>query len=364
MNSFQQWFEPLRNLLITPSLLLRNAGTFPTTKPFSIPEPTASTCKFALPSLPLLSSCANFATDAAPQTRVMMSRYALAPLTFSAKVAARAPNDYLALVKLLFIADIVGQPGRKAVREMLPKLRRQHGLDLVIANGENAAGGSGITVKTAEEIFAAGVDIMTSGDHLWDQKEVSELLANERRFIRPSNYPPGTPGQGSVVLERPALSPIAVLNLQGRTFMPPLDNPFPCALAEVQRLRSQARIIFVDFHAEATSEKVALARMLDGKVSAVVGTHTHVQTADEQIFPGGTAYLSDGGFTGPHESVIGREIEPIIQRFMTNMPQRFEVAKRRILLQGAVIDIDDVTGNAISITRISEPLAEDFPSQS
>jgi len=258
-------------------------------------------------------------------------------------------------VKVLFIADIVGQPGRQAVKELIPKLRRQHGINLVVANGENSAGGSGITVNTAQEIFSSGVDIMTSGDHLWDQKEVVDLLANERRFVRPLNYPPGTPGQGSTIFQAENQPPVAVINLQGRTFMPPLDNPFHCVLAEIERLRKTTKLIFVDFHAEATSEKVALARMLDGRVSAVIGTHTHVQTADEQIFPGGTAFLCDAGFTGPHESVIGREIEPIIKRFMTNQPQKFEVARGRVLLQGALLEIDDASGKALKIQRISEP---------
>lgn len=261
-------------------------------------------------------------------------------------------------MRVLFIADIVGQPGRRAVQRILPALREHYETDCVIANGENAAGGSGITPNTAAEIFSAGVDVITCGDHLWDQKDVMELLAKEPRFIRPLNYPPGTPGQGSVVVRKPGRKPLAVLNLQGRTFMPPLDSPFPCADAEVRRLREETPLIFLDFHAEATSEKVALARMLDGRVSAVIGTHTHVQTADEQIFPGGTAFLCDGGFTGPHESVIGREIEPIIRRFLTNMPQRFEVASERVLLQGALLEIDDESGRARSIRRVSEPLAE------
>jgi metallophosphoesterase (TIGR00282 family) len=262
-------------------------------------------------------------------------------------------------VKILFIGDIVGQPGRQAVKALLPRLREQHGLDVVIANGENSAGGNGITLRTAQEIFAAGVDVITSGDHLWDQKEVLELMASEKRFVRPINYPPGTPGQGSTVVE--VRSPqgairIAVVNAQGRTFMPALENPFLVVPPEVDRLRQQTSIIFVDFHAEATSEKIAFARMLDGRVSAVVGTHTHVQTADEQIFPGGTAYLSDAGFTGPHESVLGREIEPVIKRFVTNMPQRFEVASARVLLHGAVVEIDESTGKALGIWRVSEKL--------
>lgn len=272
------------------------------------------------------------------------------------KTCPDSPWQYCEAVKILFIADIVGQPGRRAVKELIPNLRRAHGINLVIANGENAAGGSGITPKTAAEIFAAGVDIMTSGDHLWDQKEVFELLANEKRFLRPLNYPPHTPGQGSVVFQADSFPPVGVLNLQGRTFMATLENPFHAALAEIEKLRRSTKIIFVDFHAEATSEKIAMARMLDGKISALIGTHTHVQTADEQIFPGGTAFLCDAGFTGPHESVIGREIEPIIKRFLTNQPQKFEVAANRVMLQGAIVEIDDNTGRATKIERVSEQL--------
>ena len=251
----------------------------------------------------------------------------------------------------------MGQPGRRAVHELVPRLRREHGLHFVIANGENSAGGSGITPRTADEIFSAGVDIITSGDHLWDQKEVVELLHHETRFLRPLNYPAGTPGQGSRVIANGSLPPVAVLNLQGRTFMPDLDNPFQAARVEVARLRQQTRIIFVDFHAEATSEKIALARMLDGQVSAVVGTHTHVQTGDEQIFPGGTAYLTDAGFTGPQESVLGREIAPVVQRFLSNMPQRFEVAKERVQLNGVEVEIDDASGKAVAIRRVREDWA-------
>ena len=261
---------------------------------------------------------------------------------------------YGGFVKILFIGDIVGEPGRRAVRTLVPKLRDRHHLDVVIANGENSAGGSGITPATAREIFDSGVDVITSGDHLWDQKEVLELLENEPRFVRPSNYPRGTAGQGSALLHLPNKPPVAVLNLQGRTFMPPLENPFTVAAAEVARLRQAARIIVVDMHAEATSEKIALARMLDGQVTAVFGTHTHVQTADERIFPGGTAFLCDAGFTGPQESVLGREIEPIIKRFMTNTPQRFGVAKERVMLQGAIVDVDDSSGSATCICRVQE----------
>jgi len=257
-------------------------------------------------------------------------------------------------VNVLFIGDIVGEPGRRAVKELVPKLRREHQLDIVIANGENSAGGAGITPNTARDIFDAGVDVITTGDHLFDQREVMTLLQNEPRFLRPLNYPSGTLGRGSAVFRFEKLPPIAVMNLQGRSFMQAMENPFTVGRAEVERLRQQTHLIFIDMHAEATSEKIAIARMLDGQVSAVVGTHTHVQTADEQIFPGGTAFLCDAGFTGPHESVLGREIQPIIQRFTTNMPQKFGVASERVLLQGALIDIDPNTGRAVSIKRVSE----------
>jgi metallophosphoesterase (TIGR00282 family) len=264
-------------------------------------------------------------------------------------------------VRILFLGDIVGHPGRRAVTELVPRLRRRHDLDLVIANGENSAGGSGLTMKTAAEILDAGVDIITTGDHVWDQKEVLGLLQHDKRVLRPINYPPHTVGNGSTIFQADGRPPVAVVNVQGRTFMPDLENPFLCMQAEVRRLREITNLIFVDVHAEATSEKIALARFLDGQVSAVVGTHTHVQTADEQIFPGGTAFLCDAGFTGPHESVIGREIEPIIKRFMTNLPQRFSVATGRVLLQGALIVLDSHTGRAISIERVSLPASVPEP---
>ena len=260
-------------------------------------------------------------------------------------------------MKLLFIGDIVGKPGRQAVRGLVPKLRDRHGLDLVIANGENAVGGSGINREKAVEIFDAGVDIMTCGDHLWDQREVIELLDSEPRFVRPANYPPGTPGQGSTLFEHAGLPTVGIINAQGRTFMRgEMENPFRVVAEEVKKLAPLAPVIFLDFHAEATSEKIAMGRMLDGDVSAVVGTHTHVQTADEIIFHGGTAFLCDAGFTGPHDSVIGRDWEPVVTRFLTSQPQRFPVSKGRILLQGVMIEVDGATGKATSIERVSEAL--------
>ena len=261
-------------------------------------------------------------------------------------------------MKLLFIGDIVGKPGRKAVRYFLPRLRETLGLDFIVANGENSAGGSGITPATASEIFEAGVDVITCGDHLWDQREVVSLLNNEPRFVRPENYPEGTPGQGFCVQQIGGLPPIGVLNLQGQTFMKPIENPFYAADAAVDELREQTPIILVDMHAETTSEKIAMGRFLDGRVSAIIGTHTHVQTADEHIFPGGTAFLCDAGCTGPQESILGREIEPIIQRFLTYQPQRFAVASKRVTLNGAVIDIDELSGKATSIERVSELLPD------
>jgi len=267
-------------------------------------------------------------------------------------------------VKILFIGDIVGEPGRKAVDVLLPKLRDQNAIDFVIANGENSAGGNGITPSIAGELFSAGVDAITTGDHLWDQKTVSELLYSEPRFLRPLNYPATVPGRGANVFEvqspkSKAQSPllIGVMNVQGRVFMPPMENPFTTAEAEVNRLRERTKIIFVDFHGEATSEKIAFGRFLDGRVSAVVGTHTHVQTADEEILPNGTAYLSDAGFTGPHDGCLGREIEPVLKKFLTGMPQRFDVARNKIILHGALIRIDDATGKAVSIQRIAETLS-------
>jgi len=259
-------------------------------------------------------------------------------------------------MRVLFIGDIVGEPGRRAITTLVPMLRERHAVEVVIANGENSAGGAGITPKTAAEIFSGGVDVITTGDHIWDQKEIIPFLEGEPRLLRPLNYPPGTIGRGSRIFQPENQPPFAVVNLQGRVFMPPVENPFLVIQPEVARLHEQTKIIIVDMHAEATSEKIALARMLDGNVSAVFGTHTHVQTADEQIFPGGTAFLSDVGFTGPHESVLGRQIGPVVQRFLTSMPQKFGVAQERIFLQGVVVEIDASSGRAVKVERISEPL--------
>src|ERR1700736_1139288 len=262
-----------------------------------------------------------------------------------------------AMLRLLFLGDIIGEPGRKAVIEMVPRLRQWWGIDFIIVNGENAAAGRGITGRITIDLLRAGIAVITTGDHVWDQKEVNSFIETEPRLLRPINYPVGTPGKGSIVLET-AKGKVGVINVQGRTFMQPsLENPFRSIEEEVSRMRAETHLIFVDVHAETTSEKIALGRFLDGKVSVVAGTHTHVQTADEQIFPGGTAFICDAGMCGPDESVLGREILPIIQRFMTSMPANFPVAKGGVTIHGILVDIDTVTGHAKSIRRVAEPHA-------
>ena len=258
------------------------------------------------------------------------------------------------MLRLLFLGDIIGEPGRKAVIEMLPALKSSWGLDFVVANGENVAAGRGITPKLAIDLLRCGVAVITTGDHVWDQKDVVGFIETEPRLLRPINYPEGTPGGGSIVLET-AKGKVGVINVQGRTFMlPALENPFRRVWAEVEQIRTQTPVIFVDVHAETTSEKIALGRFLDGKVSAVAGTHTHVQTADEQIFPGGTAFICDVGMCGPTESVLGREIQPIIQRFCSSMPINFPVARGEVKLHGLMVDIDEESGRAIMVRRIAE----------
>lgn len=250
----------------------------------------------------------------------------------------------------------MGEPGRKAVISRLRAIREEENVDFIIANGENAAAGRGITPKIAIDLMRAGVAVITSGDHIWDQQEIVEFLEIEPRMLRPINYPEGTVGFGSIVLET-SKGKVGVINAQGRSFMqPPLENPFLAVEAEARRIREEegTKVIFLDFHAETTSEKIAMGRSVDGLVSAVVGTHTHVQTADEQIFPAGTAFLCDAGMCGPLESVLGREVEPIIERFKTSTPRRFPVAKGSVGIRGVVVDVDETTGKALGIRRFSE----------
>jgi len=258
------------------------------------------------------------------------------------------------MLKILFLGDVIGEPGRRAVIDTIPKFKEERGVDFVIVNGENSANGRGITPRIAIDLLRAGAAVITSGDHIWDQKDIVPYMDIEPRLLRPLNYPDGTPGGGSIVLETPK-GKIAVINVQGRTFMqPPLDNPFLAMDKEVARLRQETPVIFVDCHAETTSEKIAMGRFLDGRVSAVVGTHTHTQTADEQVFPGGTAFLCDAGMCGPEESCLGREIQPIVQRFLTGRPVVFPVARGPVKLHGALIDIDEQSGRALHIERVSE----------
>jgi metallophosphoesterase (TIGR00282 family) len=258
-------------------------------------------------------------------------------------------------MRILFIGDVVGQPGRRAVATLVPKLRQEREIDFVIANGENSAHGAGLTASTVDALLSSGVEIITSGDHTWDQKEIYTIIDSEPRLVRPLNFPPSAPGRGSTVVEREGKASVGVINLIGRVFMPNNDCPFRAAEAEVARLKKQTNVIIVDLHAEATSEKIAMGRFLDGKVSAVIGTHTHVATADEQILPKGTAYISDVGMCGPHDSVLGRDVEAVLKRFLTQMPHKMEVAEGDVALCGVIIDVDENSGRARSIERIRVP---------
>ncbi len=256
---------------------------------------------------------------------------------------------------MLFLGDIVGEPGRNAVIARLPDLKEQHGLDFVVVNGENAAGGRGITGKITIDLLRAGVSVVTTRDHVWDQKDILTFIETEPRLLRPLNYPPGAPGSGWIVLET-AKGKIGVINVQCRTFMQPiLENPFRAMEEAVARVREETVNIIVDVHGETTSEKIAMGRFLDGKVSVVIGTHTHVQTADEQILPGGTAFLCDAGMCGPVNSILGRTVEPIMNRFVSNMPASFPVAAGEVRLHGALVEIDEKSGRALRIQRVDEP---------
>jgi 2',3'-cyclic-nucleotide 2'-phosphodiesterase len=257
------------------------------------------------------------------------------------------------LVRILFIGDIVGRPGRELVRHGLPAIVEHHAIDVVIANAENAAAGFGITREIGDQLLDWGVDVMTSGNHIWDKKEALAYIGAEPRLLRPANYPDGVPGTGRYLARTKNGESVGVINVMGRVFMLNIDDPFAVVLREIEALRSRTRTIFVDFHAEATSEKIAMGWHLDGRVTAVVGTHTHVQTADERILPKGTAYLTDVGMTGPHDSVIGVEIEPALGRFLNALPARFETATANPRLHAVIVETDVVSGLATDIERLS-----------
>ena len=257
-------------------------------------------------------------------------------------------------VTLLFIGDIVGKPGRTITRLALPRLVARHGVDLAIANVENAAGGNGITRDIAETLLDNGVQVMTTGNHVWDKKEALEYIENQPRLLRPGNYPAGVPGRGHYSARTRGGIAVGVVNVMGRIFMNPLDNPFQVVRQQIAAVRAEdgARIVFVDFHAEATSEKKAMGWHLDGEVTAVAGTHTHVQTADERILPNGTAYITDVGMTGPHDSIIGVDLRPALKRFLDGMPAKFDTATRNPRINAIVVNADPATGRARTIERV------------
>jgi metallophosphoesterase (TIGR00282 family) len=256
-------------------------------------------------------------------------------------------------MNILFIGDIVGRPGRELIRKGLRPLIDHHGVDLTIANAENAAAGFGVTKDIGDSLLEWGVDVMTSGNHIWDKKEVFGYIDTEPRLLRPANYPAGVPGRGSYLAHTGDGRAVGVVNVMGRVFMLQIDDPFAVVLKEIEALRPKTRVIVVDFHAEATSEKIAMGWHLDGKATLVVGTHTHVQTADERILPNGTAYMTDAGMTGPHDGIIGMERDPSLARFLSGMPTKFEPATANPRLNGVLVSVDDKTGRAISVARLS-----------
>ncbi|HEY6327972.1 MAG TPA: TIGR00282 family metallophosphoesterase, partial [Blastocatellia bacterium] len=255
-------------------------------------------------------------------------------------------------MKAIIIGDVVGKPGRRALTHNVRELKRSYEAEFVIANAENAAAGAGIIPRIGDEILHSEVDVMTSGNHIYDKKEVIPYIEGQPRLLRPLNYPADSPGRGIWVGATQAGTPVAVINVQGRVFMPPTDCPFKAVDRALAEIGNRAAVIFVDHHAEATSEKLAMGRYLDGRVSAVVGTHTHVQTADEQILPGGTAYITDLGMTGPHAGIIGVRSDIVLTRFLRGMPVRFETAKGQARLHGVVVEVDDRSGRAINIQRV------------
>jgi 2',3'-cyclic-nucleotide 2'-phosphodiesterase len=256
-------------------------------------------------------------------------------------------------VKILFIGDIFGKPGREIAQRAIPALTARHGIDLVVANVENSAAGFGVTGDIAETILRFGVDVMTSGNHIWDKKEVLEYIPRQPKLLRPANFPAGVPGRGTWIGQTRTGEPVAVINVMGRVFMAPLDDPFAVVLREIEAARSRARVIIVDFHAEATSEKAAMGWHLDGRVTAIFGTHTHVQTADERVLPKGTAYLTDVGMTGPHDSIIGVTVEAALGRFVNGMPAKFEAANGPARLNAIIITADPASGKALGIERLN-----------
>lgn len=260
-------------------------------------------------------------------------------------------------MKLLFVGDVIGKPGRRAVAEIVPRLIDHHRLDYVIVNVENAAGGMGVTPEVMAELDALPIDCYTSGNHIWDKKEGLPLLTREPRLLRPANYPEGNPGRGLYVGETRSGVPVATLNLEGQVFMKNLDSPFRIADEVLRRLPAEVKVIVVDFHAEATSEKQAMAYYLDGRVSAVFGTHTHVPTADERILAGGTALITDVGMTGPYDGIIGFRVDKVLERFRLQTHVSLEVAKRDVRLAGAILDVDESTGKARSVERLLLPAA-------
>lgn len=260
-------------------------------------------------------------------------------------------------MRILFVADVIGSPGRRTAKQLLRLVRKQTAADVVVLNGENAAGGFGITPDIVREFLDLGVDVITTGNHVWDKKEILPLLQSEPRLLRPHNYPPGNPGRGWAIVPVNGYR-LAVLNLQGRTFMPPIDDPFRAADTLLQEMKSEADVVVVDFHAEATSEKQALGRYLDGRVAAVVGTHTHVQTADERVLPGGTAYLTDLGLTGSLGGIIGMKTDiSLARQTLLARGERMQPADDELHLQGALVDVNTATGRALSIERVSVPYA-------